>query len=158
MRRSATSFWGNRISILYYSSRTHSRQENTRNHIPPSSETLVRSFHSCPLNGKMVSLHLFQILITLYASLLQWFIKLMKFSISLVPLLNWRARNGSERTKHTTITNFRLKQLFASLAFVKHLAGIDRHSFHFLKAALWTGDYRVQGDHAKFFRYAKITG
>jgi hypothetical protein len=55
-------------------------------------------------------------------------------------VLFWRTWNGAVGTEHAAIAGQRLKSLSAALAIIKKLAGVNRHLFHGLMAALRTGD------------------
>ena len=65
-------------------------------------------------------------------------------------LLDWRAGNISEGTKHTAITGER-SQLFATvLAVIEKPASVRRHSFRCPPATLRTSQSRLKFAHARF--------
>ena len=67
-------------------------------------------------------------------------------------LLNRRAGHGAVGTEYTAVARFWAKQGFAADALVEELAGIRRHGFLLLPAALRAGDDRLQKDFAHALR------
>jgi len=58
-------------------------------------------------------------------------------------LLHWWTFYSSITTKNTTITFFWFYDSLAIFAIIKVLAGISRHFFFSFKAAVRTGDHRI---------------
>lgn len=71
---------------------------------------------------------------------------MLTLSATILPLLNWRAGDGTVRTEYAAVARFGLQQRLAMRALIEKLAGIGRHLLLFGKTAYRTGDRTLSDD------------